>query len=547
MTGNPDLARRAAFAEQVGQRRRELAGRSLETFGGLYLAHYTKDPPCRLHRDLYERLERMRCERGTKVAVAAPRGSSKSTTVSLIYVLASICFRTEDYIVLISDTASQANDFLSFVKQELETNALLRQDFPEACEEPDARRGPPRWRQDEIITRNGVKVTALGAGKKIRGRRHREHRPSLVILDDVENDENIRSADQREKLREWFHRAVLKAGTPRTNFVVIGTVLHYDSLLATLTDPAKSPGWHGRRYRSVISWSSNPTLWQTWSAIYNGHESHEDKSGPEAARAFFEAHQHEMLEGTEVLWPESESYCDLMVLRETDGPASFDAEKQNEPLDPATCLFQEDWFHFWDDRFDTEEALIAAVGRHGQIIGACDPSLGRAGRRSDYTAIITVFWDQRDGRLYVLDADLERIVPDQIIAKVLASYVHRRHLAFAFETNQFQHFVASELRRRGQQQGLYIPIREVTQTTDKLGRIQTLQPLVKRGTIQFSRRHRLLLEQLRTYPKGSHDDGPDALEMVVRLVEQRSQRRRKLPVPTIQQAVFCDWRGRRIT
>lgn len=547
MTIDPDPARRAALTEQLSERRRELAGRSLEAFGRLYLAHYTKDPPCPLHRDLYELLQKMHCERGTKLAVAAPRGSAKSTTVSLIYVLACICFRTEDYLVLISDTASQANDFLSFVKQELETNALLRQDFPEVCEDPGASLGPPRWRQDEIITRNGVKVTALGAGKKIRGRRHQEHRPSLVILDDVENDENIRSADQREKLREWFHRAVLKAGTPQTNFVVVGTVLHYDSLLATLTDPAKSPGWQGRRYRSVISWSANPTRWQTWSAVYNGHEKHDGAIGPEAARAFFEAHRDEMLDGTRVLWPEMESYYDLMLLRETDGPASFDAEKQNEPLDPATCLFQEDWFHFWDDRFEDEQALIASVGPHGWMVGACDPSMGKAGRRSDYSAILTALRDRQDGRLYVLDADLERIVPDQIIANIVANYRHRHHRAFAFESNQFQQFIANELRRRSQEQGLYLPVHEIVQTTDKLGRVQTLQPLVKRGTIQFSRRHRLLLEQLRTFPKGSHDDGPDALEMVVRLVEQLSQRRRKLPVPTIRQATFYDWRGRRIT
>jgi len=55
----------------------------------------------------------------------------------------------------------------------------------------------------------------------------------------------------------------------------------------------------------------------------------------------------------------------------------------------------------------------------------------------------------------------------------------------------------------------------VTHTSDKLGRIQSLQPLVKAGTIQFSRRHKTLLDQLRYFPKADHDDGPDALQMAV--------------------------------
>ncbi len=49
----------------------------------------------------------------------------------------------------------------------------------------------------------------------------------------------------------------------------------------------------------------------------------------------------------------------------------------------------------------------------------------------------------------------------------------------------------------------------------KLGRIQRLQPLISSGALRFSRRQVTLLEQLRQFPMGAHDDGPDALEMAV--------------------------------
>jgi len=81
--------------------------------------------------------------------------------------------------------------------------------------------------------------------------------------------------------------------------------------------------------------------------------------------------------------------------------------------------------------------------------------------------------------------------------------------------NQFQSVLADELTRRSNAEGLYLPVEPVHHSTDKLARIQSLQPLVRSGTLQFSRRHTMLLEQLRLFPKAAHDDGPDALEMAV--------------------------------
>ena len=57
------------------------------------------------------------------------------------------------------------------------------------------------------MTRNGVKVTALGAGQKIRGRRNKAMRPDIIVVDDIENDENTQSEDSRQKLFDWFTKS----------------------------------------------------------------------------------------------------------------------------------------------------------------------------------------------------------------------------------------------------------------------------------------------------------------------------------------------------
>ena len=81
--------------------------------------------------------------------------------------------------------------------------------------------------------------------------------------------------------------------------------------------------------------------------------------------------------------------------------------------------------------------------------------------------------------------------------------------------------MAEELQKRAGQKGLRLYVQKLTHTSDKLGRIQSLQPFVKSGKLQFSRRHKTLLDQLRYFPKADHDDGPDALQMAVQESKDR--------------------------
>lgn len=498
---------------QAQARRR--AQQSLRAFGRLYLPHHLEKPPSRMHQDLYQMLEALTERPGSRLAVAAPRNSAKSTLVTLLYPLWSICHGRHRFIVLLSDTADKAGEFLEHIKYELVTNVRLAEDYPEACER--SRRYPraPRWRANEIVTANGIKVAAQGVSQNIRGRRNVESRPDLIIVDDAETRENTLTAEARAKMDDWFNKSILKAGSKEARVLVVGTIQHYDSLLAKLTNNMRSPLWEGRVYRSVIQWSTHPELWETWAALLHRREELDGETGPPAALRYYEANKEAMLEGTEVLWPENEDYHSLMVMRESEGPASFDSEKQNEPVNPADCLFLEQEFQYWDDRWKSPAELIESVGRNAVWVGACDPSLGKSGKHADDSAIISLLRDSSTGNLYVIDADIVRRKPDVIIDNILTYQRLRGYAQFAFESNQFQSLLADELARRSNEQGLYLPVEPVQHSTDKLARIQGLQPLVRSGTLQFSRRHTVLLEQMRLFPKAAHDDGPDALEMAV--------------------------------
>lgn len=496
-------------------------------FRKFYFTHYNRLDDSSFHKDVSLMLNSASINRGTKLAIAAPRGSAKSTLVTLQYVIYCICYRIENFIVIISNTSDQAQGFLSDVKRELESNEKLMKDFPEACE-TGAKPAPPRWTQKEILTKNGIKIIALGAGQQIRGRRNKEHRPSLIIMDDIEQDNSVQSPDSYYKLHDWLDKAVLKSGTSNTNIIFIGTIHHYDSLLAKFTSLDMYQGWKKRIYRSVISWPDNIHLWEEWKNIFCNKKDHEGESGVVAAKNFFELNKGEMLRGAVVLWPEVKGYYDLMVLREEEGYISFDSEMQNEPVNPRDCIFNHEDIKYWDDRFNTDMELLEYLTNNKfaiKVFAACDPSLGKSNKRGDYSAIICVIYDTKNNIAYVLDADLEKRVPEKTIIDILTLHKKRKFDYLAFESNGFQSIIADQITKRSNEQNNPLKIEKIENKTDKKARIESLQPLIKNGLIQFSKKQRILLEQLKYYPKGLHDDGIDALQMAYDLCQHKGRMR----------------------
>lgn len=504
--------------------RRALAAMDLAYFGRAYLPHYFSRPSPQFHAELDtlwrdgvlkgivpigDNAKLVDAQDGCRRATAAPRGHAKSTNLTFKGSLHAALYRYKRYIIILSDTSDQANGFLSAIKDELEDNGAIREDFG------DLTGGV--WRENVIITSHGVRIDAIGAGQKIRGRKHKNWRPDLMVLDDIENDENVRTVEQRKKLENWFYKAVSKAGDTYTDIVYIGTLLHYDSLLAKVL---KNPAYRSVKYKAVQSFSTSP-LWETWESIYTdlGNEGRELE-----AKKFFEKNREEMLAGTKVLWEEKLSYYDLMVTRVSEGEASFNSELQNEPVNPDDCLFNEEWF----DYYNPEDMDFSSADF--RFYGFVDPSLGK-NRRADYSAILTGALEVPTGYLYILDADIVRRHPDAIISDVLqkADWIQRtygkRYVKFGVETVQFQWFLKEQLAKSSARARIYLPIEEVPQSSDKVLRIQTLQPDIKNKYIKFSRRHKLLLEQLQYFPMADHDDGPDALEGL-RTIAQGGRKKR---------------------
>lgn len=508
------------LVEKAHSIRRKAGQESLRNFGNIYLPHYLKFPPSKAHLEIYDILSEAQRNRGKKIAIAAPRDFGKSTVINLIFVLHCICYAKERFIVIISNTASQAEKLLENIKKELTENETLRTDFPEILG-TGKKPKPSHWRQSDIITHNGIEVLALGSGQQIRGRRHGSYRPSLVIADDLEEAENTFSESANERLKDDFSKSVLKSGSEDTNYILIGTIHHRRSLLAEFISEDLNPGWIRKPYQAIISWPTNTPLWNKWGAIYRYKENFQGSSGPEAALRFYLASKAAMDEGAQTLWPERWDLYKLMQMFE-ENEYSFRSEMQNSPLDISSMVFKVDEFHYWDDLYSCVEDLLRYLGPNAEFYGACDPSLGANPLRGDYSAIIVLARDRRDGLLYIVVADIERRSPDKIIEDILAHHIRFKFTRFGFESNQFQELLLEQLVKRGREIELYIPTEPINNTGPKIKRLPTLQPFTKNGTLQFSRRHKQLLDQCRDFPMGKYDDGLDALEMAVGLAFRSS-------------------------
>jgi hypothetical protein len=130
--------------------------------------------------------------------------------------------------LVIGQTESQAKQILYNIKFEFAWNRRLAADF-----------GPFNvgdvWNESSIVLpRHKVRITALSVDGALRGLKDREHRPDLIVVDDVEDADSVRSHELRERRYRWLKSEAIPAGADGCAIFVIGNRLHEDSLVSRL-------------------------------------------------------------------------------------------------------------------------------------------------------------------------------------------------------------------------------------------------------------------------------------------------------------------------
>ena len=229
-------------------------------------------------------------------ALAAPRGSAKSTIYGLVCLVYDIVYKLEDYIIYISKNHASTIKFLEPIKTALKDNHLLKWIYGDLTMSKEKNeQGKDR---EDIFDVNGIRIEAVSFEKNPRGFKYGSKRPTKIILDDIEDDERVLNPVLRQKDENKLNRVIIPAkDIVKGRIKFIGTILHINSLLNK-----KLKEWDGKTYQSILDWNTK-----------------------------------------EVLWPERFSFERLMQEKSLIGSIAFMQEYQNDPSDNETSIIKREW------------------------------------------------------------------------------------------------------------------------------------------------------------------------------------------------------------
>lgn len=420
------------------------------------------------------------------VAIAAPRGHAKSTSITLCYTLAAVLFRDRKYVILVSDTEGQSVLFLNQIRSELLDNEEMRRLFGIVGLEKDNER--------DIIVKmsdgHRFRITAKGSEQRVRGMLWKGQRPDLIVGDDLENDEIVLNPERRTKFRRWVYGALLPILSDRGVVRIVGTVLHLDSFLnRTLPDDASSFTDVGE----LKVTSSKPN--QFWHSIkYMAHNS----------------------DYSEILWKArwtAEKFKKLRAKYVEEGmPDVYAQEYLNNPLDESRAYFKKHEFQEMEEQL--AEAVVSGRKELNYYIGV-DLAISEKST-ADYSVFVVAGVDDSN-KLYVVDVVRERMDSREIIETIFHLEKTYKPDYFAIERGAIQKAIGPFLTEEAFKRGVFPSVKEMQPTQDKMMRARSIQGRMRIRGVYFDKETEwfpAFEQELLQFNRGKHDDQVDAFAYV---------------------------------
>lgn len=484
--------------------RRYLASRSIEAFAKLYFPTEFTLPFAPIHHQMLADMQEVRDRLaaglpGLKLARAIPRNHAKSTFYSRLLPLHGFLYGWSSLTVLLGNNDDSAKRLVGNIKVAIETNPLLAMDFPNI-------KGSS-WGIERLENNIGGVITSYGVGSgAVRGISTGESRPSLVILDDIDDERSVRSAVELANNIEWFDKTVLALGDNvhyTTSFIAVGTIIRKTSLLKYILD---STLFHRIIAKAVMNFASNDELWQQWQEyiIQMARDNYQPRDAYEDS--FYQQHKTEMLAGTQVLWDRPDAYRQAMLLRLHD-KRSFQSEQQNEPIDDGNLIGS-----------IVKVASVPNASNEWHLLGSLDSSI-KGSDANDPSAWVEVLFNRSTKQMIVSYVDSKKRSYAQTINDVSQRILQStaRYQGIFVETNSAGELIADAINQ--QIASKYYMVTKKYNTLPKAERIGVLtQYMDTKQLVFYEGIQPQMFDELDTYPMKSnthHYDSLDALATIV--------------------------------
>jgi len=449
------------------QVRRALMKKSLLLFTCAYFNHYITYALSRFHKELIGLLENLAVR---YLGVMAFRNSGKSTFMTTIYPIWAIMGEHQKkHVLIISKTDRQAKLHLQSIRTELEHNALLKQDLGPFKEDGS-------WGiEGLVLEKYGARIACYSIEQSVRGVRHGAHRPDLIILDDFEDGESVKTIEARDKTYAWVNNEILQSGTRDTRVLYAGNYLHDDCYLMRLKAKLESNPSQGKFLWVPLVYPDGSC---SWPECFKTKQEIEE----------FRLQMDDRTWQTEYLLrsvPEKDQ-----IIKETD-------------------------IHYYDNApyLNNSKTQLFALG--------VDPAYA-LGPKNDYTGMVAgaLVGYGKDAKLYILPGVvIKRMLNNELIAeirKIVKGFPAFKRSKVYIEGSHGELGWASMLKTES------IDADAIAATIGKRNRLELYSHLISRGTILFPRTGaENLIKQLVYFKGAEHEDAADAYSLMVQCVAEK--------------------------
>ncbi len=423
-----------------------------------------------------------------------------------------VYFQKYHFIVLFSETDDQAKTLLFSIREEMAKNERLQAVFGDILADST---------EKKLTTTTEVCIRSAGRGSSTRGWRFKQWRPQLIITDDLEDDESVRTEHQRQKVERWFNASVIPMRDPaHSRLLIVGTTLHQDALILR----KKKTGAYRVFYRqSILSDPKRPDLWEQWDAAWM-------KEGEEAADAFYEKHRSAMDEGTATLWPSRFPYVALMKVKKAIGSFAFQTEYQNDPIPEGSTVIKRSWVESEDrkrPKFIRGSNLILDGDETIKLedlvrFGAADVAISQKDG-ADFFVLATGGWAE-DGTIYIWDIVREHILAPEQIRLLLQAHQTWDYTRVGIEVVAYQEALKQMVDDASARGASYVPTVGIRPDKDKVRRLIRWQPQFEQWRVRICDSvSTAAVDELTQFPLAKHDDVPDAVAYLLEVIEDTMQ------------------------
>lgn len=403
--------------------------------------------------------------------------------------------------VLASDNEQKANGLLGDVQAELANNNRYLSDYGEQFKHGD-------WRNGWFGTSDGCGFWAFGIGQSPRGIRKAAKRPNFASVDDADNKKRCKNKTLVREAVDWILEDLYGAlSINGARMIVSGNRIHKYSIISYIAgdvepdDPKREGLYHLK--------------------VYAIEDKRHEKASPENGQP---------------AWKERYTLAKLVAKMTKMGYRASRREYFHEHIEDGDVFKPE--HIIWAKPFKLDE--------YDQLITYVDPSF-KGKKTNDYKAIVLL--GKKGKYIDILWAWVRQA---SVASMVTAHYdideeITRKCLPFSFplggaalrevvcphymEANFIQDTLLDEYEEEGEERDRQLRVRkDMRAKPDKFGRIENLSPLFERGFVRFNQDARkspdmqTLKDQFLAFPNGA-DDGPDAVEGGVFLIQKRTRRK----------------------